>query len=64
MKKRSIAAIGLANLSIILNIHTSPIKPISGRVKRASTTETVDLGLIPGQVKPKIIKICIYSFPA
>ena len=28
-------------------------KPISGRVHRASATETVDSGLIPGWVKPK-----------
>ena len=29
--------------------------PISGRVDGASATETVDLGLIPGRVKPKTI---------
>ena len=37
---------------------------ISGRVDRASATETVDLGSIPGRVKPKTIKIGIHSFPA
>ena len=37
---------------------------ISGRVDRASATEAVDEGLIPGRVKPKIIKIGIHSFPA
>ena len=31
---------------------------------RASATEVVDLGSIPGRVKPKIIKIGIHSFPA
>ena len=37
---------------------------ISGRVDRASATETVDSGSIPGRVKPKTIKIGIHSFPA
>ena len=40
------------------------IKPISGRVDRASATEAIDSGSIPGQVKPKTIKIGIHSFPA
>ena len=31
---------------------------------RASTTEAVDTGSIPGRVKPKTIKIGIHSFPA
>ena len=39
-------------------------KPISGRVNRASATEAVDSGSIPGGVKPKTIKIGIHSFPA
>ena len=38
--------------------------PISGRVDRASGTETVDSGSIPGRVKPKTIKIGIHNFPA
>ena len=37
---------------------------ISGRVDRASATEAVDTGSIPGRVKPKTIKIGIHSFPA
>ena len=37
---------------------------ISGRVDRASATETVDAGLIPGRFKPKTLKFGIYSFPA
>ena len=40
------------------------IQPIRGRVDRASATEAVDSGLIPGRVKPKTIKISIHSFPA
>ena len=40
------------------------VRPISGRVDRASATKTVDLGSIPGRVKPKTKKIGIYSFPA
>ena len=40
------------------------IKPISGRVDRASATEAVNSGSIPGRVKPKTIKIDIHSFPA
>ena len=39
-------------------------KPISGRVDRASATETVDSDSIPGRVKPKTIKIGMHSFPA
>ena len=39
-------------------------KPISGRVDRASATEAVDSGSIPGRVIPKTIKIGIHSFPA
>ena len=39
-------------------------QPISGRVDKASATETVDLGSIPSRVKPKTIKIGIHSFPA
>ena len=31
---------------------------------RASAAETVDLGLIPGRVKSKTLKIGIHSFPA
>ena len=44
--------------------HRYKIKPISGRVDRASATEAVDLGSIPGRVIPKTIKIGIHSFPA
>ena len=40
------------------------IKPITVRVDRASVTEAVDFGSIPGWVKPKTIKIGIHSFPA
>ena len=36
----------------------------NGRVDRASATEAVDTGSIPGRVKPKTIKIGIHSFPA
>ena len=38
--------------------------PISGRVDRASATEAVDSGAIPGRVKPKTTRISIHSFPA
>ena len=41
-----------------------PTEPISGRMERASATEAVDLGSIPGRVKPKTKKIGIHSFPA
>ena len=44
----------LLNTSPKLVIYTLPI---SGRVDRASATETVDLGSIPGRVKPKTIKL-------
>ena len=36
----------------------------NGQVDRASVTEMVDSGLIPGWVKPKTIKLGIYSFLA
>ena len=36
----------------------------SGQVDNASATETVDLDLIPGRVKPNTIKIGTRSFPA
>ena len=39
-------------------------QPISGRVDRASATEMVDSGSIPGRVIPKTIKTGIHSFPA
>ena len=44
--------------------HFPFLKPISGRVDRASATETVDLGSTPSRVKPKTTKIVIYRFPA
>ena len=37
---------------------------VSDRMDRASAAETVNSGLIPGQVKPKTIKNDSYSFPA
>ena len=46
------------------SMYVSYDKPISGRVDRASATEAVDTGSIPGRVKPKTIKIGIHSFPA
>ena len=45
-------------------LYSTLFKPISGRVDRASATEAVDTGSIPGRVKPKTIKIDIHSFPA
>ena len=38
------------------------IEPISGWMDRASATEAVNSGLIPGRVKPQTINIGIYSF--
>ena len=40
------------------------LQPISGQMDRASATEGVDSGSIPGRVKPETIKIGIHSFPA
>ena len=37
---------------------------ISGRVDRASATEMVDSGSIPGRVIPMTTKTDIHSFPA
>ena len=37
---------------------------ISGRMEKASATETVDSGSIPGWVKTKAVKVGIRSFPA
>ena len=50
------------NIPCLMN--RNEFKPISGRVDRASATEAVDTGSIPGRVKPKTIKIGIHSFPA
>ena len=50
--------------NIAFPIQSLVYKPISGRVDRASATEAVDSGSIPGRVKPKTIKIGIHSFPA
>ena len=36
----------------------------SGRVDGSYASETLNFGLISGQVKPKIVKIGIHSFPA
>ena len=38
-------------------------QPISGRVGRASASEVVGKGSIPGRVKPKTTKNGIHSFP-
>ena len=46
------------------NFVTYYIQLISGRGDKASTTEAVDSGCILGHVKPKTIKIGIYSFRA
>ena len=43
---------------------TPMLEPLSGRVDRASATETIDAGSIPVRVKPKTRKIGIHSFPA
>ena len=42
------------------SLHLS--QPISGRVDRASATEAVDMGLIPGWVKPKTLKSVFTAF--
>ena len=51
----------MCNLSMIRFVK---VELISGRVDRASATETVDFGSIPELVKPKTLKIGIHSFPA
>ena len=48
----------------VISLSLSKALPISGRVDRASAAEAVDLGSIPGRVKPKTIKIGIHNFPA
>ena len=50
-------------LILIFNVLNIQIA-FSGQVDRASATETVDSGSIPGRVKPKTIKIGIHSLPA
>ena len=39
------------------------VLPICGLVDRASATEAVDSGSIPGRVKSKTMKFGIHSFP-
>ena len=51
----------LTTMKVSLN---SSNGPTYGRVDRASVTEMVDPGSIPGRVKPKIIRIDIYRFHA
>ena len=51
------------NIKQVVKSHTEPFQPIGGQVDKATVTETVDSGSIPGRVKPKIIKIGIHSFP-
>ena len=36
--------------------------PVGSRVDRASVTETVDMGSIPGQVNPKTTKLSVHTF--
>ena len=54
----SLGTVRYVNLFMIRRMYNS------GRVDRASATETVDLDSIPGRVKPKSVKISIHSFPA
>ena len=42
---------------LVLRLFVNVALLISGRVDRASATETVDLGWIPARVKPKTIKL-------
>ena len=50
-------------LQSISNAEISTVT-VSGRVDKASATETVTSGSIPDRVKPKTMKIGIHSFPA
>ena len=61
IRLRSIATKGMKIIGIILSIHTSSI---SGRVDRATATETIDLDSIFGRVKPNSIKVDFHSFLA
>ena len=51
--------VAIGHVSLVLDF-----APIRGRVDRASASEVVDSGSIPGRVKPKTIKIGFHSFPA
>ena len=61
LAKRLQSPINAKNLQQFYEINS---KPINGRLDGMSVPETVDLGSISGRVKPKTIKISIYSFPA
>ena len=65
-KQRTVWRIEKAKYCLYIdNVKHNPTLFVSrGRVDRASATEAVDSGLIPGRVKPKTIKIGIHSFPA
>ena len=52
------------NIWRLMYTRSSLLKPISGQEDRASTSETLDTYLFPGRIKPKILKISIYHFPA
>ena len=62
--KNSLSYQSIILLTCFLSVVVWIERPISGRVDRASATEAVDTGSIPGRVKPKTIKIGIHSFPA
>ena len=63
-KFRHISYIFQNTLKIVVELSLLLYNHVIGRVDRASTTETIDSGSIPGGVKPKTIKIGIHSFPA
>ena len=59
--RRNTASINNERFNLIIMQHT---KQIIGRVRRASATETVDLGSILRRVESKTIKIGFHSFLA
>ena len=58
--------LGYPIFDVLVKLSMQNFLPISGRVDRASATETIDSVSIPGQVKQKTFKISrpIYSCPA
>ena len=64
LKTRNILyAFQMTNGTIIQSVVVQrSFKPISGRMDRASATETDNLDSIPDRVKPKTMKLVIRSF--
>ena len=59
-------SVSVLQIIVALNQHLTTLnfsKPTSDRVDKASATETVNTGSIPGRAKPKIRKVGFFIYP-